>query len=123
MPKQKVGRLLLEWDSAGGATPEEWSSYQRQLQEILDRKNPEKFWRAQVENFGWRNLSGEKCFHARSSDAFLLNVLPHTDCRYRIYNYRGGIAIQNFHHDSPVGNEWYYIVPIAESTYEKQGAW
>ncbi len=75
-----------------------------------------------MENFGWRNLSGDKFFQARRGEAFLSNVLPPTDCRYRMYNFRNGIAIQNFHHDSPVGNEWYYIVPIAESTYETYGA-
>jgi len=119
MNNKKVGRLLLEWDSVNDATIEEASEFQRQLQELLDKKNPTGFWKARVVNFGWRRLSGFKCFQSRSSEDFLGNVLPATDCRYRIYNFCNGVALQNFHHDSPVGNEWYYVVPVAESTYEK----
>lgn len=40
------------------------------------------------------------------------------DCTFSIYNYGRGLAIQNFHHDSPMG-EWYYILPCSEKTYEQ----
>jgi hypothetical protein len=71
-------------------------------------------WWAKVENFGWRSMSGFKAFTAESGEEFLREILPDTDCQFRIYDYefdgRKGFKVQNYHHDSPVGNEWYYIL-------------
>jgi hypothetical protein len=40
---------------------------------------------------------------------FLSHLLPKTDCTFRLYIENGHtIKIQNFHHDSPIG-EWYTI--------------
>lgn len=76
-------------------------------------------WKATVNGFGWRGLNGEKYISADNAKTLLSEVLPDTDCTFHIYNFRNGIAIQNYHHDSPTGNEWYYIVPIASDTYYK----
>ena len=88
-----------------------WEDFTECLASILDRKNPDGYWKAQVRNFGWRNLDGAKLVQAGDGASFLREILPQTDCHYHIFNYGKGLAIQNFHHDSPIGNEWYYVVP------------
>lgn len=89
------------------------------LTEIIQRKNQGGYWKATVNNFGWRNQDGYNYFYADTGIDLLRGILPDTDCTFKIYNYGKGIAIQNWHHDSPMGNEWYYITPCAYSTYEK----
>ena len=100
----------------------EWDCLLDNLSEILDRKNPDGYWKAVVNNFGWRSLDGQKYFRSHSASEFLREILPNTDCTFRVFNYGKGIAIQNFHHDSPVGREWYYITPCAHSTFLRLAA-
>jgi hypothetical protein len=88
-----------------------WEDFTEYLTTILKRKNPDGYWKAQVRNFGWRNLDGVKLLRAKDGAGFLREILPQTDCHFYIFNLGNGLAIQNFHHDSPVGNEWYYVVP------------
>jgi len=67
-------------------------------------------WVVSVKGFGWRNLDGLKAFTAENGQELLKEVLPKTDCTFIIFkDGKNGIKIQNFHHDSPIGNEWYYI--------------
>ena len=89
------------------------------LTEIMIKKNNESYWFAKVQNFGWRSIDGEKYINADCGSKLLNSILPNADCTFNIHNYGSGIAIQNYHHDSPTGNEWYYIMPCAKSTYEK----
>jgi len=86
------------------------------LTELMEERNPNLMWVARVQNFGWRNRSGYKeVFSCRTGEELLRTVLPDCDCTYYIHNYeengKKGFAIQNYHHDSPVENEWYYILP------------
>ena len=67
------------------------------------------YWEAQVSNFGWRSLNGHKRFKATTGADLLREVLPETDCIFRVFRDGREMAIQNFHHDSPSGNEWYHI--------------
>ena len=87
------------------------------LTTILQKKNPKGYWRAYVNHFGWRDLCGDKYMYATEGKELISNTLPDTDCTFYMCNYGRGIAIQNFHHDSPVGKEWYYLTPIGERTY------
>lgn len=82
------------------------------------------YWTARVSNFGWRSLNGSKEFKAEDGAEFLRQVLPNTDCTFNVFYADidgtepakpGAILIQNFHHDSPMGNEWYTITPSWES--------
>lgn len=86
---------------------------------ITEAMKGNKFWKAKVENFGWRSLDGVKIFKAEAGGDLLHEILPNTECTFYVYKFRNGLKIQNYHHDSPMGNEWYYILPIAESTYYK----
>jgi len=106
---------------------QEWESFLECLQDILEKKNPDLkqenpigYWKAEMKNFGWRSQDGGKVFEAHDAEAFLSQILPKCDCHFKIYNYGNrGIAIQNFHHDSNCGREYYYITAIKSSTYYK----
>lgn len=101
----------------------EWESMVEYLTELMEAKQKKYdglYWRATVNNFGWRNLSGHKVFKAETGIELLRGVLPECDCTFHIFNWRNGFCIRNWHHDSPTGNEYYYIVPIQSSTYYKE---
>ena len=119
----ETGKVLLAWDEVEVCGDFDWESEWEfmidLLTDIIKRKNPIGYWRAEVHNFGWRNSNGKAYIEAKDGQKLLEKVLPKTECTFKMYNYGRGIAIQNWHHDSPTGNEWYFIVPIAESTYEK----
>src|SRR5690348_493907 len=96
-----------------------WRDTMDALTDILKQKNRTGYWKARVRNFGWRSLDGTKSFEAETGSDFLREILPQTDCQFNIFEYGRGLAIQNFHHDSPVGNEWYYILPASRPKYEE----
>jgi len=84
------------------------------LTEFMKKHNQPNYyknmWVVSVNNFGWRNLSGAKIICAESGEDLLRQLLPKTECTFYIYkNNRNSFKIQNFHHDSPTGNEWYYV--------------
>ncbi len=90
----------------------EWEHVLSVLQEKLDEYNSDGLeWRARVERFGWRNLDGQKTFRATDSKDFLSKLLPETECIFNIYvdDKAKKLSIRNWHHDSPMGSEWYYI--------------
>lgn len=87
----------------------EWDNLTECLTEKIQEINPNGSWRAKVENFGWRSQNGEKTFFADNGKDFLIQILPRTDCTFKIFVEGNNISIQNFHHDSPVGNEWYFV--------------
>ena len=78
-------------------------------------------WKVEVSNFGWRNQDGQKILRAENGLELLRGILPDTECTFRIYHDgRTGLKIQNFHHDSPTGNEWYYIYPMTLKEVEEE---
>lgn len=90
-----------------------WDDFLTDLDNLISEINPNGKWAGKVKNFGWRSLSGYKEFDADNGKDFLRQILPDTDCTFNIFKFkRKGFAIQNFHHDSPTGKEWYYIVPL-----------
>lgn len=91
----------------------EWECFVDSLTELMRevRDNRSHYWHATVENFGWNNQYGEKVFEAILGEDLLGAVLPACDCTYHVYKVDGYILIQNFHHDSPTGNEWYLLEP------------
>jgi hypothetical protein len=78
------------------------------------------YFRVNVNDFGWRKQTGYKYMKVQDGKELLRETLPDTQCIYRFFKVRHGkkLAMQNFHHDSPMG-EWYVITPIAYSTYMK----
>ena len=73
-------------------------------------------WTAEVENFGWQKFNGIKDnFSARNGEDLIFAILPKdASCVFDVYvDYdKREIRVNNFHHDSPMGAEWYYIRPV-----------
>lgn len=93
----------------------EWDCLLDNLTEQLNTMNPNGFWSGEVTNFGWNKRQGFTEFQADNGRDFLANILPKTDCTFRIYiEDERVLKIQNFHHDSPTGNEWYTLTPLTE---------
>jgi len=116
----KVGKKLLYWEIEEHIDLEIlWEDLTSELSHLIEKKNPTKYWKAEVKNFGWRSVNGFKVFRADNGQAFLGHILPRTNNIFQIYNYGKGFAINNFHHDSPTGKEWYYILPCSEKQYNK----
>jgi hypothetical protein len=91
-----------------------WHDLCANLTQLMEDRNAPGWWYARVTNFGWRSLDGHKTFRAGSGQDLLRAILPDTDCTFHVYDYAGGrgFAINNFHHDSPAGREWYYVEPL-----------
>ena len=108
---------MIDWES-------EWDFMTEGLSEIME-KLTSRFaykdrWVAEVSNFGWRGLDGHKYFKAENGSEFLRQVLPDTQCTFRIFKSRGELRLQNFHHDSPMGKEWYSIRPLTKKEVEER---
>jgi len=56
-------------------------------------------------------------FAADNGQDFLRAILPDCSCAFYVYRNGEGFAINNYHHDSPVGKEWYYILPAVYCDY------
>ena len=98
----------------------EWDDLCRELEHYMDKFNPSGLWYARVKNFGWMKREGHKRFQATKGIELLRQILPDTDCSFRIYKYRkNGFAINNSHHDSPCGAEWYYITKPSRKELEE----
>lgn len=93
----------------------QWEDLLDSLSEKLKEINPTGRWHAEVKNFGWRGQNGWNEFDAGDAKTFLRKILPATECTFRIFiDPDNTLRIQNFHHDSPCGNEWYYIKAATE---------
>lgn len=80
------------------------------LSDKLQELNSSGYWYCEVNNYGWRNQNGWTRFEADNGKSFLSHILPNTECMFRVFiDDDKTIRIQNFHHDSPTGNEWYTI--------------
>ena len=89
----------------------EWEYLIEYLTELIAERNPGGEWCCDMRSFGWRGVDGYKYFAASDGAELLAAVLPKCECTFKVFDYGKGFAIQNWHHDSPVGKEWYYIVP------------
>ncbi len=92
----------------------EWENLCDSLTELMESINPKGQWHCTVENFGWRGLPGYKNLKATKGQELLSGILPKTDCYFKVFVMGKGfgryLMVQNFHHDSPYGNEWYKVV-------------
>lgn len=94
--------------------PYRWEEFLENFQDHLDSMMPENCrWLAKVENFGWRKQSGEKEFKAGDAEEMLRQILPKSECHFKIWIDMEGqeIRLQNFHHDSNSGDEIYVVHP------------
>ena len=107
-----------------------WESMIEGMDEVLKTLFKGRHIRAEVNNFGWRGSDFQTdWFLYESPQKMLDKILPKTDCTFKIWLredpfYGKHLTFQNFHHDSPVGNEWYkvYTLPDTEELTEKLSA-
>lgn len=90
------------------------------LDELLKQVNPEGYWYCEVKNFGWKSQSGYAYLEFSTGREMIQKVLPRTECSFHIFREEYILRIQNYHHDSPTGNEWYELTPINSEQYENQ---
>jgi len=107
----------------------EYETLCQMLTDIMIKKNYRNYyrdmWYVTVEHFGWRGISGDAVICADNGADLLSKILPDTDCTFKIFDYgRTGFKIQNFHHDSPSGREWYYVRPMTiDEVNDQNGDW
>ena len=87
----------------------EWEDFLGFLDDWVADLNPNGWFYCEVKNFGWRKLNGEKEFRARNAKEFLREILPDTDCTFKIFQEPGQLRIVNRHHDNWDGSEEYII--------------
>jgi hypothetical protein len=104
----KLSENDIEW---------EWENTEEEITELLEEINPNGFWYCTVKNFGWRKTSGEAYLQFTNGRDFVIKVLPKTNCSFNIFREENKLKIQNYHHDSPTGDEWYELAPITEEKY------
>lgn len=84
---------------------------------INDKGNPEKTFKISVEGFGYRNTSNQGMVIFEDGEELLQKVLPNTQCTWKVYQDGERLVVRNWHHDSPMGNEYYYIEPVSPEEY------
>jgi len=82
------------------------------LEELTEWMNGHHSYRCEVENYGRRKLNGQTLLQLREpvGAALLSMVLPHTSCTFNIWRAKDRLSIQNFHYDSPTGDERYTVI-------------
>ena len=107
-------RKLLEgynhYEEAGSEGFDEDDWYQL-CEELTDLMVGGTEWRVEVKDFGWQKVSGEFFVVASTGEELLRGVLPDTECHFLIYDSGNNspLLIQNYHHDSPCGDEVYTL--------------
>ena len=85
-------------------------AFQKWIDELIKNTSLDGFL-CTAKNFGWRNSSGIAEIDTTNALGILSKILPDCECTYTIFNYKDYFEIQNAHHDSPTGNEWYILTP------------
>lgn len=111
----------LVWDTSEFETTDqdslefEWDCITDRLTEFIQKVHPDGDWHCEVNNFGWRHQNGYKDFDAGDGRKLLQEILPNTDCTFKVWldEEAKKITIDNAHHDAPTGGEMYYVTPQA----------
>ncbi len=122
MATSKKLKPLLSWfpsDMEDDDINVEWECLLDDINELIKKVNPGGYWYCEVQNFGWRRLSGQAYMEFSSGQGMITKVLPKTECSFNIFKKGKTIKIQNHHHDSPTGNEWYELKPISLRKYQQ----
>jgi len=117
--RDEVSRDQFIFDQAFDDLNEDLTQTLRDLTKTQDGET--MYFKVNVSGFGWQKLTGYKYMKVQDGKELLRETLPDTQCIYLIFKVKHGkkLAMQNFHHDSSTGSEWYVITPIAYSTYMK----
>ncbi len=111
----------LNWDSCDYEDEHDqqsgWDYLTDALTTFIQAVHPDGDWHAEVENFGWQSRSGHKDFSAGDGETLLRELLPETECTFKVWfdKEEKKITIDNAHHDKPTGGEMYYVTPAEEA--------
>jgi len=123
--EEKASELVAAYDPSDCVDDEDFQiQYDDAVMELTTfvqmNGNPRMAWEIVVNNSGWRNRDGIKWEIIENGTELLRAALPQCDCTFKVYKYgKRGLKIRNWHHDSPTGNEWYYITPVTIKYYDK----
>ncbi len=123
MDTKKELKPLLSWFPSDFEEEDiefEWEYLLEQLDELIKEVNSEGYWLCKVRNFGWRKISGHAFLQFETGNELVQKVLPETECSFNVFRENNIIKIQNFHHDSPTGNEHYILTPISQEQFENE---
>lgn len=87
----------------------EWECLCDRLTEEMEHTFKSEYLYCEGCNMGWMHRNGHKYFRADSGEKLLHEVLPKTDCTFKIFKYGKTLVINNAHHDAPTGGEIYII--------------
>ncbi len=122
----KIGKkLLAQYEPYGDEFA--WEDFLYEVGELVKKRFARGYVKCEATNLGWRHLSGFKVFsydsdqdNTEAARSFLHQFTP--DCAWSadVYslNEGKGLYFRVSHHDAPTG-ESYYLMPIAQSTYER----
>src|SRR3990167_8216641 len=121
--KLKVEKPIFTWwpeDEDPDDLQFQWDEFIADFTQQMQTKNPDGNWDVVVKNFGWMKQCGIKELNDITTGSDLLaEILPNTECHFKIYHHQDdGFKINNFHHDSPYGSEWYYVLPKGDVNEE-----
>lgn len=86
---------------------EEWKTMCESLTCLMLSVNPTDSWKADGFDLGWQKRRGYKFFHAKTGKDLLREILPNTDCTFKVFkNENNTLTIFNYHHDSPTGERY-----------------
>lgn len=121
----KLGKLLLEYDEDAldnDMRDDYWYDKKDELTELFAKKFARSDYKIYAEGkcMGWRCLEGYAIKTLKNGEDLVFNILPKTQCTFMVFNYGRGIAVQVWHHDSPTGKEWYYIMPATKKQIKEE---
>ena len=111
----EVGKLVFK--GTNSCDEHEWEEVTWNIAELMGTN---QYFRVRVSGFGWLAQDGHTVIEVQDEDNFLNQILPNTECSFKVYKYGDGMAINNAHHDKPTGGEWYYIEPMTYEEYEEE---
>lgn len=94
-----------------------WEDFVQKVDTVLENKG--HFFKDTARDIGWMRRSGYMYFKATNALEFLRAFSPDTDCHYVFTKHGNGFSVKLSHHDAPMG-ETHIIMPIAQSTYNKE---
>jgi hypothetical protein len=121
MEDNKDLKLIREWDPDGDedrdALDECYDDMCGELLQYMHKLTKTDKFFVVVKNFGWMERNGYKEVTADTGKHLLSETLPDCDCSFKIFFDKKdrSIKIQNRHHDSPTGKEWYTIYSLARA--------
>ena len=103
-----------------------WDNYSHALTVLVTTRFKEHCIKVSRDITRWNGnrYGGYKCADCIENGEDLMNcIFPRGmgESHVYVYSYRGGkgLALRVTHHDNPVNGDWYYVVPVKQSTVDR----